>query len=189
MASSPNDPSGMPTGSSGRGHASNEFLEVPISERDRELFAMGPMSDLLPIKFESNGYKLVSMEGSCAKCGQSIKPHLMRGQVTSIIPSVKRMEAVGSCMECRIYSRFDYRFSHDGSCSSMKAGGWRRIEPERRDGGVFLSTLPTKQGPTGFSKGFSKSLQLMGAALLWPVYMSYAIGRWALWALKRLGIF
>lgn len=102
------------------------------TQKYREFFKAHPTIDSqLPIGFADKDLEWSSLVCSCGKCGQEIPGELVRGTVTSLIPSVITINAIGCCTRCLLLIPFDYRFRNDGSMEWQHEGRWVRTYGQR----------------------------------------------------------
>lgn len=102
--------------------------KVPVAQRERDLFEMDPVCSHLPYQFPTRKFTLTHFAGLCGGCRGEIPADLIRGRFDKTLDSVVVLEAVGACMTCRLFTRFDYRLHDDGSFSAQRNGSWMRWE-------------------------------------------------------------
>lgn len=105
----------------------------PLTDRDRLLWAMGPVDDSFPVRFP-NGAVLQAFEGHCDACRVALKGGALRGRVDATFLRVVTIEAMGLCRACNLFTRFLYRVHDDLSFTGLRDGSWMRWLPRRRLG-------------------------------------------------------
>lgn len=99
-------------------------MTVKNIENLRYLFKTSPvLSSQLPIKFES-AVSWHSLTISCERCKQDIPDEMVRGTLSSLIPTVVTIEGVAFCRNCLLLHRVQYRFRADGAIEYIVNGKW-----------------------------------------------------------------
>lgn len=106
----------------------------PLESEHRALLAMESIERHLPIRV---GKRIWSNFGfHCSVCRSPIPSRQVHGQVTSPVPDVAVMEALGTCQQCQIGTPFYYRFNADGTVTKpedfRRIGAWQPwlLKPE-----------------------------------------------------------
>lgn len=95
------------------------------NEQLRTLFKESQiLSSQLPIKVSSVTWEKITV--GCERCKQDIPDNMLRGSITSLIPSVVTVEGVALCKDCLLMHYVKYRFRSDGSMEYVKDGVWVR---------------------------------------------------------------
>lgn len=101
-------------------------MDDPRTEKFRRLWKKSPsIESQLPISFgkELTWHKI---DFICNICGEELKPQTVHGTITSLIPSVQTLEAIGICRNCKLLIPFSFRFRDDGAIEYMQDGTWVR---------------------------------------------------------------
>lgn len=80
----------------------------------------------MPFGFIEKELEWHSLVCSCGRCGQDIPGEMVRGTISSVIPSVITVNAIGYCVHCLLLISFDYRFRNDGAMEWQRNGRWVR---------------------------------------------------------------
>ena len=100
---------------------------LPLTDEDKELFKCPAVITQLPIMFET-GLQLLELTGQCAGCKRLIHNDLFRGRVNTGFRGVAVVEAVGVCKQCKLVTRFLFRFKKDATYETINdQGEWVRI--------------------------------------------------------------
>lgn len=98
----------------------------------RDLFNSNPtIASQMPFGFADKELEWHSLVCSCGRCGQDIPDEMVRGTISSVIPSVITINAIGYCAHCRLLISFDYRFRNDGAMEWQRNGRWVRSYGEK----------------------------------------------------------
>lgn len=101
---------------------------VAVTTSDRQLWAKPSIRSQLPVTLP-NGARWMEFEGCCAKCNAPIEAGRVHGTV-SFFHSAIVINAIGVCIECKLFTRFAYRLHDDMSLSGQKDGKWVRWTPQ-----------------------------------------------------------
>jgi hypothetical protein len=149
-------------------------LFVP-TDRDRELFAMPPIQEQLPLVFPNTKYTFSYFDGVCNSCGCHITGPAFRGRLALVMDNVAQLEAIGGCSRCGMFTRYNYRLHDDGTISGRAGVEWARwaINPQQPAHKPF----DPASDPNFSALPFWGKL---AAALIWPFYIILAYTKWAL---------
>lgn len=102
-------------------------MQSSATLRAREFFNSTPtISSQMPFGFADKSLEWSSLVCSCNRCGHDIPDNLVRGTVTTLIPSVITISAIGCCTHCLLLIPFDYRFRDTGAMEWQHEGRWVR---------------------------------------------------------------
>lgn len=97
------------------------------TQKMMDLFETSPtIASQMPIVFPAKELEWSELTCTCNKCDQDIPDDMVRGSVSSLIPSVISMSAIGYCPYCNLLVQFDYRFRDNGSIEWQHEGQWVR---------------------------------------------------------------
>lgn len=85
-----------------------------------------PIAGQMPIVFRAEKVEWHSLTCSCNRCEQDLPDEYVRGTVTSLIPSVVTVHAIGWCKRCNLLIPYNYRFRSTGAVEWEQNGRWVR---------------------------------------------------------------
>lgn len=78
----------------------------------------------LPIKLGESEFETFAI--TCKRCGCDIPDERVHGRISSLIPSVVSIEAVGLCKPCLLLIPLNVRLREDGAVEFVQEGRWVR---------------------------------------------------------------
>ncbi|WP_224962617.1 hypothetical protein [Geomonas subterranea] len=96
---------------------------MDLTEKLRTLWRTTPaISQNFPIKLGESHFEEFRI--TCNSCGCDIPDEHVHGRVSSVIPSVVSIEAVGLCQPCLLLIPLNIRLRSDGSAEFVQHGQW-----------------------------------------------------------------
>jgi hypothetical protein len=96
---------------------------ISPTEKDIALLKMPPLSKSFPVTFPK-GVTYTALSAFCIDCDDEISDENLHGEVTSVQPNMKQVEARGYCKKCNLITPTSYRLYSDGRFMGLRNGKW-----------------------------------------------------------------
>jgi hypothetical protein len=108
----------------------------PLTTHDRQLLAMNPIAAQLPVKF-TNGASWQTINCHCSECNLVLGRDEVLGRISKPFDNVAVLEAIGICIACNLFTRFEYRFHDDLRITGRRADGWHTWRSRKSPSSFF----------------------------------------------------